>query len=114
MKQTTIIITVIMLAINLLFGFLLSSFKPFNVGFSSIVILITGTLLYLLQVVRLKEAFAISLSFLFSAMGVVEYVFGILSPQHLRDNGYLIAGIVAVAFEVLFLIICSVSSKLIR
>ncbi len=111
MKQTTVIITIILLAINLLFGLLLSAFKPFNVGFTSIVIFLTGTLVYLLQVIKLKDAFAISLSFIFTIMGIIQYVLGLISPQHMEDNGYVIATIAMLAFEVIFLLICSLISK---
>ena len=114
MKQTTVIITVILLAINLLFGLLLSSFKPFNIGFTSIVILITGTLVYFLQVIRLKEAFAISLSFIFSFIGIIAYILGILSPQHIQDNGYVVGAIIALALECIILLICSLTSKTIK
>lgn len=111
MKQTTVIITIILLAINLLFGLLLSAFKPFNVGFTSFVILLTGALVYLLQVIKLKDAFAISLSFIFSTIGVIQYVLGLISPQHIEDNGYVIATIVLLAIEVIILLICSLTSK---
>ena len=114
MKNTTIIITTILLVLNLLFGLLLSAYKPFNVGFTSIMILITGALVYLLQVIKLKDAFAISLSFIFSFMGAIEYILGILSPQHIEDNGFVIATIVMLACEVVILIICNLTSKSIK
>lgn len=111
MKKTTLIITAILLIVNILFGVLLPSFKPFNVGFTSIVILLTGGLIYLLQCIKMKDAFAISLSFVFAVLGIVEYVLAILSPAHIPDNGYVIATIVLLVIQLIILLICNLTSN---
>ena len=114
MKKTTIIITVILLILNLLFGYLLSAYKPFNIGFTSIVILLNGLLLYLLQSIKLKDAFAISLFFLFLTVGVIQFILGLISPQRIEDNGCVIGVIVLLAIECIVLLICSLTSKTIK
>lgn len=111
MKKTTLIITALFLIVNILFGVLLSSFKPFNVAFTSIVILLTGGLIYLLQCIKMKDAFAISLSFIFAVLGIIEFILAILSPEHVPDNGYVIATIVLLAIQSIILLICNLTSK---
>lgn len=114
MKKTTLIITAILLIVNILFGVLLSSFKPFNVGFTSIVILLTGGLIYLLQCIKMKDAFAISLSFVFAVLGIIEYVLAILSPEQIPDNGHVIATIVLLVIQLIILLICNLTSNKVK
>lgn len=107
MKKTTLIITAILFVMNLLFGLLLSAYKPFNVCFTSTVLIIIGIFMILLQSIRLKDAFAISLAFLFGFFGIVEFILGILSPNRFRDNGCLIVSVILFVIEVVLLIICN-------
>lgn len=65
----------------------------------------------LLQSIRLKDAFAISLAFLFGFLGIVEFILGILSPNHIQNNGYLITTVVLFTFEAIALIICNLSTR---
>lgn len=111
MKRTIIIITAILFAVNLLFGLLLSAYKPFNVGFTSLIIIATGTLIYLLQTIKLKDAFAISLAFVYAFLGIVEYILGVTAPAHFQDNGCVIVAIVLFVIEMIITIVCSVTSK---
>lgn len=111
MKNLTLIIGVIILALNLLFGFLLSSFEPFNVGFTCIVIALNTLLIWLLRVVPMKDGFVIGLGFLFLFLGVVEYILGLKSSHTFTDNGILIASIILLFVQVAMLLICSSISK---
>lgn len=61
----------------------------------------------LLQSIRLKDAFAISLAFLFGFLGIVEFILGVLSPDRFRDNGCLIVSVILFVIEAVFLIICN-------
>ena len=114
MKNLTYIFTAMLLLVNFLAGLLLSAYEPFNVCFTSIVIVITAVLIGLLRVVKLKDAFAISLSFLFAFLGMVQFVLGCVSPARMEDNGCVIASAVILAFEVIVLLICNLTSKNIR
>ena len=111
MKNLTLIIGCVALLLNLLFGFLLSAFEPFNVVFTSIVILLTSLLIWLLRVVPMKDGFVIGLGFLFLLLGIVEYILGIISRPQVENNGLVIAVIILVAFEAVTLLICSSISK---
>ena len=111
MKNLTLVVGCVALVLNLLFGFLLSAFEPFNVVFTSIVILLTTLLIWLLRVVPMKDGFVIGLGFLFLLFGIVQYIFGLLSRPQVENNGLVIATIIFVAFEAVTLLICSSTSK---
>lgn len=111
MKNLTVIIGLILLTINVICGLILTGYTLFNVCFTSAVIIITTILLCILQSVKMKDAFAISLGFLFSFMGMVEFVLGCLSSEQFADNGYLVTIIVLLAIEVSVILICNYISK---
>jgi len=102
------------LLVNILCGFLISSYEPFNIGFSSLVILITGGLIYLLQSIKMKDAFVVSLSFLFTILGITEFILTVISPKHIQNNGYIITTIALFVIQTIILIICNSVSKSIK
>jgi hypothetical protein len=114
MKNLTLIVGGIALALNLLFGVLLSGYSWFNVGFTSIVIILTTLLIYLLRVLPMKDGFVIGLSFFFLLMGIVELILGFVSRPTVTDNGFVIATVLMLAFEAVLLIICSSISKKVK
>lgn len=111
MKKLTIIIATILLAVNLLAGLLLSAYEPFNICFTSIVIIATTILICLLDTIRLKTAFAISLSGLFLVGGLAGFILGCVSPSQIQDNGCIIAAALGFAVEIAILLICNFTSK---
>lgn len=111
MKKTVIIATIILLVVNLLAGLMLSGFKPFNVAFTSVVIVLTGALVYLLRSIPMKDAFVISLSFLFVFIGLIEYVLGVCAPERFKDNVFALATVCLLAIEGIIITICSIVSK---
>lgn len=111
MKNLTLTVGGIALALNLLFGVLLSGYSWFNVGFTSIVIILTTLLIYLLKALPMKDGFVIGLSFFFLLLGIVEFILGLVSRPTVSDNGLVIAAILMIAIEAALLIICSSISK---
>ena len=111
MKKLTIIIAAILLSVNLLAGLLLSFYEPFNLCFTSIVIIATTVLICLLDTIQMKTAFAISLSGLFHFGGFVGFILGCVSPSQIQDTGYVIAAVLGFAIEVGILLICNYTSK---
>ncbi len=114
MNKLVIIISACFLAVNILAGLIVSVYEPFNVCFSSGAIVVTAILLCLLNMVQLKDAFRISLAFLFSFCGLVEFVLGCSCYPSFTDNGYLIAALLVLVGEVAILLICSLTSKSIK
>ncbi|MCQ2185463.1 MAG: hypothetical protein MJY92_01895 [Bacteroidales bacterium] len=111
MKKVTLIIASLFLVLNVAFGFIITAYTPFKVCFSSAAIIVTAVLICLLSTVKLKDAFAISLSFLFSFLGLVQFILGCCSPDTVTDNGYLVAALILLAFEISILLICNLTSK---
>lgn len=114
MKNLTLTIGGIALALNLLFGFLLSSYEPFNVSFTSVVIILTTLLIYLLRVIPMKDGYVIGLGFFFLFLGVVEFILGLVSKPLMTDNGIVVATVILLAIQVCILMICSSISKRIK
>lgn len=100
-----------MLVLNAVFGLILTAYTPFKLCFTSAAIIVTAILIYLLSTVRLKDAFAISLGFLFAFLGAVEFILGCCSPETFTDNGCFVAALVLLAFEISILLICNLTSK---
>lgn len=114
MKKVTLIIASLFLVLNVAFGFIITAYTPFKVCFSSAAIIVTAVLICLLSTVKLKDAFAISLSFLFSFLGLVQFILGCCSPDTVTDNSYLVAALILLAFEIAILLICNLTSKKIQ
>lgn len=114
MNKLVIIISACLLVVNVLAGLIISAYEPFNVCFSSSAIVVTAILLCLLNTVQLKDAFRVSLAFLFSFCGLVEFILGCSCYPSFIDNGCLIAALLIVVGEVAVLLICRLTSKSIK
>ena len=111
MKNITLIIGVILLVANLLFGSILSFYPSFNMWLSCGVIAATTTLLYIIKSIQLKDGYYIPLYMLFSIFGFIKFLLGLFAPQHYENNGYLIIIILIVTFEAIVLTITHIVSK---
>lgn len=59
---------------------------------------------------NIRDAFKISVSYIFGIMGIIEYIISIFMPIHYEDNYALIANTLLLFFEiVIYLIIKKVS-----
>ena len=105
MKQIIIVIGVILLVANLLFGLILSSYDVFNMFLSSLVIVATTTLLFCLNVVKLKDGFRIPLYVLYSILGVIEFVLSLFASRTFENNLYLLVIVLFLAIESIILLI---------
>ena len=105
MKQIIIIIGVILLIANLLFGLILSSYEAFNLFVSSLVIVITTALLFCLNVVTLKDGFKISLHVLFLILGGIEFALSLFSSKNLENNWFLLVIVFSLAIQSIILLV---------
>ena len=104
----------VLLIANLLFGAILSFYGEFNVAISSVVIVVTGLLLYLTDIIRLKDGYKISLMLIFAVGGLLEFVLSLIAPNRLIDNWWLILVIGLMAAEAILLIITNTVSNKIK
>lgn len=105
MKKLILIIGLILLIANGLFGLILSVYPSFNFCVTSGVIVATTALLYVMRCINLRDAFYISLSLLFVLFGFIEFVLGLFAQDTVKDNWYLIIIILLCMFEAILLAI---------
>lgn len=111
MKKGLYLFGAILLVANILIGLITTSYETFNWILSSVVIIATIVLLGWLSSSSLRDAFKISLSFLFSFLGLVEYILAIVAPSQFADNWYLIVIVGLIIIESLFVIASNKASK---
>ena len=99
---------------NILFGAALSFYSFFNVAISSLVLVLTGLLLYLINTIKLKDAYKISLMLTFSLTGFLKYVLSVLAPHRIADNWWLIFVSGIMAMEIILLIVTNIVSNKVK
>ena len=90
MKRLIILTTIILLVVNGLLGLILTAYQSTNVYLNSAVILLTGIVLLVVSSTNLKDAFKISLTSLFAAVGGIEYILGFFAPAEWSNNWFAI------------------------
>lgn len=111
MKNVFLTIGGLILIVNVLCGFLLSSYTLFNCMLSSCVIIVNVIALTVITAVKFKDAFKTSLSILFPLMGLIEFVFSLLSSESVQDNWYIIFIIIVSLLKSILLMSISFISK---
>lgn len=95
-QSLVMIIGTMLLLMNTFAGFVLTVYHLFNMGLNDIIIVMTTLLIYFVVKSRLKVVFRISLPFIFSVCGIIQFAMGLFSPAGITDN-YILIGIVLLA-----------------
>lgn len=103
MKKTILFVTIAALVVNIVAGLLLSSYHTFNVLATSLVIAFTATLMYITECITMKDAFRVSLPFVFAFLGLMMFLLMLFSKSQLQDNWCVIVSLVLLLFEILVL-----------
>lgn len=111
MKSTILSIGGILIAVNLFLGMLLSAYGSFNMWFNTIVIAVSTVMLFLVQVMILKDAFKVSLTILLPISCLIKLILGCLSPDRIEDNWCVIVCLLFTIAEILMIIVVSRTSK---
>ena len=114
MKKAILITSAILLALNLIFGLVLSSYDWFNVAVSSGIIILTVSLCLLADRAVIKDGFNVSLLILFSIIGLIQYILAVFMPSAFTDNWIFIAIIVLFGIEAIMLTGASIVSDKIK
>lgn len=112
MKNLTLVIGGIVLLLNLVIGLIFSSYKPFNIGLNSGVIIVNTLMLYSLGVIQIKDGFRISLSFLFLIAAAIEFILGFFVPETYENRITLTMLILLFAGQVILYLIAYFVSKI--
>ena len=111
MKQTIITLGIIFLLANLAFGLVLESFKGFNLLMSSGVILFTSGILLATEIIKMKDAFKISLHLINCICGIIEYIITLVAKQDMQNNWYYVVLLIIVAFQLMLITATNITSK---
>lgn len=101
MKKTILFATLAVLVVNILAGLLLSGYHTFNVLATSLVIVLTTTLMYITECITMKDAFRVSLPFVFAFLGLVMFLLMLFSKSQLQDNWRVIVSLIIILVEVI-------------
>lgn len=114
MNRLVLILGIILLIVNILLGFILSSYSVVNSCLNSIVIGLTLILLYFTNIVTLRNALKISLRFIFTFVGVVAFIVGFFAPTTIVDNWFLVVLLILTLFELILLLVTNYISKSVK
>lgn len=81
---------------------------------SSSVIVLTSIFMLLIGILPLKDGFKASLYVIYPALGFIEFMLSAFSPDRIKDNWAMIALILLVAFQIIFLFITNIISNKIK
>lgn len=99
MKRLSPILFVILLAINIIAGIILSCYPIFNMVLNSVVIVVAALFFFWVNRKPLSSAFLTSLAFIIPSTTLIELVIGIFAPSQFQDNWGIIANLYLMAFE---------------
>ena len=105
MKSIILTIGSILVAVNLLFGLLISAYDAFNVGLTTVALIFTITLIYVVHTVRMSDAAKVAFTVLLPVSGFFKFVLGIISPARIEDNWCVICCVLLTVIE-LAIIFC--------
>lgn len=111
MKYFILLSTLLFLAINIVAGYLLTSYDTPKVVSSSTVLVLNAVFLMVIQSAKLKNAFRVSLNFLFPVIGIIEFCLCFFVPANWTDNYAAIALFVMLAFQILIIAAVKINSK---
>lgn len=111
MKQAILTLGIIFLFANIAFGLVLDSFDTFNVVFSSGAIAVTTIILLLVDYIKIKDAFKVSLYFVNAVCGLIEYIIGLIVEHDMPNNWYYAVLIMILAFQSVLLTVTNITSK---
>lgn len=101
MRKLFLISGSIILTANLIAGLLLSAYNCMNMWVNNGVIIFTTVMLIVIASSKLRDGFKISISMLYSAVGFIAFVFGLVAKPQIKDNWVIIVLIILLCFEAL-------------
>ncbi len=104
MKTITVIMGLFALAVNIMVGVIVPAYPQFNMYLNSAIIVVHTLLLLAVLIANLKDAFRISLGYIFSTICVSMLIWGFFVIPQFENNIPLIAMFAITLMEVLGLI----------
>lgn len=111
MKNTLLIIGIILVAINAICALIISDYSWVNAGASSVVIILNLFFLCRVCTVGLKDGYKYSLSVFLPILGVIEFLCSAFSAPQFEDNYGFVAALCLIVLQILCLLACNKVSK---
>lgn len=105
MKNIYIIIGIIIVLINSLFGLIFKNYETFNWLTANAVIILNVLLLQILSHSKISDGFKVALNFIFLVLGFVSFILSIKLEKKLENNILLSSIIIILAIQIILLII---------
>lgn len=102
----------ILIAVNLLFGHLLSSYIWHTAIVTSVFLGIEFVLLLLVSLIKMKDAFRISLNVLFPILALIQFITLLYIPNDGYDSICFVVAVVIALLQVLLILAANIVSKL--
>ena len=112
MKNSVIIVTLMLLALNVALGFLITGYPILNVVLTSSILLLNGGLALAVCYMKWKTAFRIAWFNILPVLTVCELVLGCLAPKEFHDSWCYGGLIVCYIIELLLFAMMSIVSSL--
>lgn len=113
MKKILLIFGILIIAANLTFGYILSSYLWHTATVTSIALSIQVIMLLLVSIVNMKDAFRASLNILFPLFAIIQFIALQFVPEDGYDSMYYVAAIGILLLQILLLLVVNhISSKI--
>lgn len=90
MKNLILILGIICFIANAIIGMVITSYAAFNVMVTSIVIAVNTFIMYGIVTSSVKDGFKISLTLLLPIIALIELILGVIAPEGIENNWYVI------------------------
>ncbi len=100
MSKIIIYLGSLMVVVNTIIGFLISTYLPFNWLSVDAILFINTLLLYRLSSEDISNGYKISLSFIYPFLCFISIILALLSPDKFKDNYYVIGFIFLMLIQV--------------
>jgi hypothetical protein len=105
MKNIYIVIGVVAVLTNSLFGIIFKTYETFNWLTADLVIIINVLLLKMLSHSRISDGFKVALNFIFPVVGFVTFFISIKLENKLENNILLTGIIILLSIQIILLIV---------
>ena len=104
MKSLLLVAGFVVIILNTVIGFVISSYSPFNYLMVDLSLLISTVLIYLFSNSNISDGYKIGLTVLFVITGLAKVACSILAPPYFKDNYLIVTILGLIAFEIICLL----------
>ncbi len=104
MKSLLLVAGFVVIILNTVIGFVISSYSPFNYLMVDLSLLISTVLIYLFSNSNISDGYKIGLTVLFVITGLAKVACSIVAPPHIKDNFLIVTILGLITFEIICLL----------